>query len=569
MTKAPLGPIPGLVQKPFSVMKGISYCPVPVKSTISLKSDDFMAEASKPLWSSSGRGDLAIMKRLGANAVRLYGNDPDMDHKAFLDEAHANGLSVIPGMSDFPYFQDKDGNCQTAGYNCYDLVKAQYAKILAGGFLTKEKQYHPALLIFNLINEPDLKMPVSADTAAGDSTLMVRAIVSAFDAVLDAEREAGLGSAPAINFTSTISFALCPGCGTLGDAPALGQMVLIQHAMHHPERYGYQARNNLADNYRRRWVNSFNTANDALDLKAKFFDHYSTVFAETPVFIGEYHNLQKPLIPDLQGVLQLAAAMPLFLGISFFEYQVAYWKGGSEMAFGAFQLGGYPVAKMRFLDKQTYTVWCLSPASSNGVDVSKALAEAFGGHPLDLEELCLPQPDTVPLSELGYNLISGLHNEGKFTAYLARIAEHMGAEVVDGVGLAAFAKVYLDNKGPGFQYTDVVKDMYQSPWMKVSPYAACISNRNASSQDVEVAIAWGCQHLTGEWNCNHIDKGCQSDVFAKGDWVFSRYYRHAQTGSNSLEQCNFHGAAMFASPHVYRRVASSCILADDELSAKL
>ncbi|CAE7415817.1 TDP1 [Symbiodinium sp. CCMP2592] len=224
---------------------------------------------------------------------------------------------------------------------------------------------------------------------------------------------------------------------------------------------------------------------------------------------------------------------------------------------------------MRFLDKQTYTVWCLSPASSNGVDVSKALAEAFGGHPLDLEELCLPQPDTVPLSELGYNLISGLHNEGKFTAYLARIAEHMGAEVVDGVGLAAFAKVYLDNKGPGFQYTDVVKDMYQSPWMKVSPYAACISNRNASSQDVEVAIAWGCQHLTGEWNCNHIDKGCQSDVFAKGDWVFSRYYRHAQTGSNSLEQCNFHGAAMFASPHVYRRVASSCILADDELSAKL
>ncbi|OLP74983.1 hypothetical protein AK812_SmicGene45310 [Symbiodinium microadriaticum] len=33
-------------------------------------------------------------------------------------------------------------------------------------------------------------------------------------------------------------------------------------------------------------VNSFNTANDAMDLKAKFFDRYSTVFAETPVFIG-------------------------------------------------------------------------------------------------------------------------------------------------------------------------------------------------------------------------------------------------------------------------------------------
>ncbi|CAE7380685.1 TDP1 [Symbiodinium natans] len=87
----------------------------------------------------------------------------------------------------------------------------------------------------------------------------------------------------AINFTSTISFALCPGCGLHGDAPALGQMALIRDAMFHPERYGYQPRNNLADNYRRRWVNSFNTANDAMDLKAKFFDRYNSERAQFPI----------------------------------------------------------------------------------------------------------------------------------------------------------------------------------------------------------------------------------------------------------------------------------------------
>ncbi|OLP77186.1 hypothetical protein AK812_SmicGene42781 [Symbiodinium microadriaticum] len=41
----------------------------PGRQRIALKSDDFMAEASKPLWSSSGRGDLAIMKRLGKVSV--------------------------------------------------------------------------------------------------------------------------------------------------------------------------------------------------------------------------------------------------------------------------------------------------------------------------------------------------------------------------------------------------------------------------------------------------------------------------------------------------------------------
>ena len=49
--------------------EGISYCPVPVKSVMSLSSDDWMTDLAKPLWSASGRGDLQVMHSLGANSV--------------------------------------------------------------------------------------------------------------------------------------------------------------------------------------------------------------------------------------------------------------------------------------------------------------------------------------------------------------------------------------------------------------------------------------------------------------------------------------------------------------------
>eukprot|EP00435_Cladocopium_sp_Y103_P029220 s253_g7.t1 len=91
-----------------SILKGISYCPVPVKSVMSLKSDDWMTDLAKPLWSAAGRGDLEVIHSLGANAVRLYGNNPELQHGDFLDEAQRNALQVIPGMSDFPYTQDPD-----------------------------------------------------------------------------------------------------------------------------------------------------------------------------------------------------------------------------------------------------------------------------------------------------------------------------------------------------------------------------------------------------------------------------------------------------------------------------
>ncbi len=154
---------------------------------------------------------------------------------------------------------------------------------------------------------------------------MAKAMISAFDAVLDAEREAGLVG-PGINFTATFSYALCPACGELGRRPALGQMALLRDAMNNPAKYSYVAHNNLAEAYRTRWINSFNTANSAKDLQQQFFTDYVNAFVMTPVFIGEYHNPKGESLSDLSEVLAMANGIELFYGISFFEYQAPHIK---------------------------------------------------------------------------------------------------------------------------------------------------------------------------------------------------------------------------------------------------
>eukprot|EP00438_Fugacium_kawagutii_P019983 Skav217088 [mRNA] locus=scaffold2169:219485:225031:- [translate_table: standard] len=526
-----------------------------------------MTDMAKPLWSSSGRGDLKVIRSLGANAVRLqlgawrwreglagwYGNNPELQHGAFLDEAQRNGLLVIPGMSDFPYTQDPHQSCVATNYNCFSQavamgqavnppmthgVKKQYMENLKNGFL-KDHQYHPALPYFILVNEPDLKIPETADSVLTDSQRLAKAIISAFDAVLDAEHEAKV-TGSLINFTATFSYAICQVCPENQGLPALGQMRLVRDAMMNPQKYGYAPKHPLHTAYLQRWVNSFNTANEAADLHSTFFAHYKTSFPTMPVFIGEYHSPQGPPVQEqVSQILHLANEMPgLFLGINFFEFQVSYWKGGSEMNFGLFGLGGYPVAHFKYVDGGKYTSWCLAPqaqgmrlaSASNtvfaGTLMPEALAQAYGGHSPSASQLCLPQAETVPISTLGYNLmlvaacglrIVGLKDLDKASAFIDRVATHMGAR--------------------------------------------CVADRTASEHAVEKAISWGCAQLVKAGKNCEIDSACQS-AFQKGDWVFSRYYQSMHKDANALEQCNFGGAAQFLSPRMYHKVADPSCVAD-------
>lgn len=53
----------------------------------------------------------------------------------------------------------------------------------------------------------------------------------------------------------------------------------------------------------------------------------------------------------------------------------------------------------------------------------------------------------------------GLKDMDKFQRFVARVATHLGLDVVDGNGLKEFAKIYMDGSGPGYQFDNVVKDM--------------------------------------------------------------------------------------------------------------
>ena len=56
---------------------------------------------------------------------------------------------------------------------------------------------------------------------------------------------------PFINFTATFSYAICSACPESHGLPALGQMLLVEDAMMHPEKYGYKPRHFLYAAYLR------------------------------------------------------------------------------------------------------------------------------------------------------------------------------------------------------------------------------------------------------------------------------------------------------------------------------
>jgi len=354
------------------VLKGISYAPVPLKSARDPLSgrpfpdDDFMSSETTALWGPKGRHDLRVLRELGANAVRLYGNDPSLNHSDFMDEAMAQGLHVIAGISNYPYLQ-MEGNCKTTNLNCYSQVKAAYRKNLENGFVRlQSRTYHPALRTMILINEPDLKFlpPMRPDK-------FCKPLVSALDAVLDAEREMGIvGAAP--NFTVTFSFGVCTHCKDHKRNPGIGQMAALRNAMRKPESVGYKARNDLWAAYQTRFENSVNTANPAKGrdgFEELFLKPYDRYFQGTPVFVGEYHSPEAvDQLKDLEDIMGLAAdTSTLLMGISFFEFQVRYDKAGAEMMFGMFGLGDEHFGSVSFNTAQSSTgidafaSWCLSP----------------------------------------------------------------------------------------------------------------------------------------------------------------------------------------------------------------
>lgn len=77
--------------KPFHV-RGVCYSPVPVNESMLFGPyGDYFTDEYAFLW----RRDLPLITAMGANAIRVYGWDDEVDHTLFLDTVREMGLRVL------------------------------------------------------------------------------------------------------------------------------------------------------------------------------------------------------------------------------------------------------------------------------------------------------------------------------------------------------------------------------------------------------------------------------------------------------------------------------------------
>jgi len=378
---------------------GVGYNPVLQRPVTGHRQDvlpgqyDVMAPEASALWGSGGRGDLEAIKSLGANAVRTYGNNPDLDHRAFLDEARRVGLDVVATLPRDRFLKPKTG-CVHKRQDCFAEVKEAYSRSLTGGFGNSSGGYHPALRTVIIMSEPEsVFLPTEAPW------LFCKAMVSAFDGLLDAEKEAGLQSGPLPGVSVSFAFDECPWCLQDGDVPALGRMAELRSAMRHPASVSYQPRNDLWKAYVDRFENSFTVnASAGLSLEGllpqigSMLAEYERSDLEAPVFISE---LAASSVAGLGETLQDLAARSeagggLLSGTSVLQFQAstdpaALGAGG----LGIFEDAGGEVDTVSLLPesgshREKLGVPCLAPAEAvpqrhGAASVAAIVAKALGG----------------------------------------------------------------------------------------------------------------------------------------------------------------------------------------------
>merc|ERR1712076_107712 len=148
-------------------------------------------------------------------------------------------------------------------------------------------------------------------------------------------------------------------------------------------------------------------------LKGMLADHYAPLLPR-PWFIGEmgFNGIHSDVIErELDAMHKYALEGHGFLGTFFFQFQTAYFKGGSELNYGMFGLGAPLVgttAKLRGqkLRGQDFPVHCLTSrqwafeqpnswCKGECNHRAKAVARAFGGE-ISGSGVCLEEP---PLSQ--------------------------------------------------------------------------------------------------------------------------------------------------------------------------
>lgn len=423
--------------------KGMCYTPAPARTQFNFPSDDYMASWSEPLWNSGGswRDDLGKIHQMGATMIRLYGNDPRLEHAGFLDRAAELGLGVIVALSAFPYTQDKDGACGIAlPYNCFNEIQLQYEMMLSKGFTylrsDGKRQYHSAIKAILLMNEPELNILYNGQIngEAISKGYYAKVLISAFDGALAAEQDMGIvpskaGTLPP--FTVTHSFAQCEHCesnrrgnkagGTpVGRTSAVAYMYDFALGCLDPESYGYTSSSQIDLRYglQNRFALGFNTQDSADVVCSQVLTHLAnSPFKNAPVFAGEYkptwQSLPASKMTDFKDDLALMANSfagadacrdnKALRGVSVFEFQTSYWKGGEgggELVFGIYELGNKTLGKTISAENTgwaEYSIDCLHQKRNDaGESWVAAVAEVYGGTAPDDSDCPCGCPDWRP-----------------------------------------------------------------------------------------------------------------------------------------------------------------------------
>merc|ERR1712137_627145 len=294
----------------------------------------------------------------------------------FLNRAAEVGVNVMAGYHTY-------NPCPE--FDCFESWKKATLQGLEQGFRQGD-EWHPAVSTFILMNEPDLVHPTSG--AEG----RIKLVLSALDGFLAAEKEAGIKPGRT-RLTATWSFAMQQGLN--GKVTMAGTWGFQDTAtgVSNPAIVNYTSRCNQAElkqAFDSRWVHGVNTQ-APWDFVDAVIGGDEPNFAPVPWFVGEYGANGQPFSTikrDLENIERKAKTNDMFLGAAFFQFQTAYFKGGSEMNFGLFRLGDRQVGETGDIcDKgmgcQKFPVHCLTtqrdslPSFVQGR--AEAVAAAWGG----------------------------------------------------------------------------------------------------------------------------------------------------------------------------------------------
>ena len=392
---APPAP-PAPPSKSLKPLRAIAYGSLPNRNAVAtdpIPAQDLLQSGYSAQWSSDGRDDLGLMHTMGANAVHTYHSFgyetvKKYDHGKFLDRAYDAGVHVIAGY----FTQLKCDN-----FKCFDSWKAATLAAYDQGFI-KDGKWHPAVSMLSLMEEPDtlnFQGSTGADCAdKNQNSCWLRAIISAMDGVLAAEKEKGIeGAVSGVNLTVAWSMSSRSSYdGTIQNSIGIYGFYDLLNGVKDPKQIcGYTPVNDVKTAYERRWTNSINSQADWTFISGKILPEYKQ-FEPTPWFLSGYAtHLQDDMVKwkkDLTTMDQLASTTS-FLGVTLFglsrQYQIPAFTDGL-FALGKKTARIQSTEKVcredvnsHFQDCKAHSVNCLCAQLEHGNNRAEAVAAVWGG----------------------------------------------------------------------------------------------------------------------------------------------------------------------------------------------